>query len=371
LKRTLALLVTWSALLLAGCGSRGGPGAVAPPRTAPTPSEQTTSTGSGELRVSFLDVGQGDSALIQAPGGYEVLIDGGPNEAGPRVIEALHSAGVREVDLLLGTHPHEDHIGGLMDVLREVPVKQALDPGYAHGTSLQRKYLELLKAKGVKTTRARRGQGYDLSGGVRLDILAPEDPLIKGTSADANNNSIVARLTYGSTAFLFTGDMEEEERERLTQSVPHTQLRADVLKVAHHGSHNGTDPQFLQLVQPRYAVISLARGNDYGHPHREALEALEQSGAQILRTDERGTVVFTSDGHQVHLHGAPASPARSVRSTAPAIQVIGNRESHVYHAPDCPRLPAHDKQVTFSSAVDAKKAGYHPHAACMRGNGRP
>jgi competence protein ComEC len=322
--------------------------------------------------VSFLDVGQGDAALIQTPGGEEVLIDGGPSEAGPRVIEALHSAGVRQIDLLLGSHPHEDHIGGLMDVLVDVPVKQALDPGYAHGTSLQRKYLELLKTKGVKTTRARRGQRYDLQSGVQLEILAPEDPLVKGTSADANNNSVVARLTYGSTAFLFTGDMEEEERERLIQSVPHSQLRSDVLKVAHHGSHNGTDPQFLQIVQPRYAVISLARGNDYGHPHQEAVEALEQANAQILRTDQRGTVVFTSDGRQVHLQGAPATPTRnSAQSPAPAAKVIGNDESHVYHAPNCARLPAHDKQVMFNSAAEAKKAGYHPHAACTRGTGRP
>jgi competence protein ComEC len=358
-------------LLLAGCGSRTGAGGPDPAGTAPGASGPVTASVSGELRVSFLDVGQGDSALIQTPGGEEVLIDGGPYEAGPRVIEALRGAGVRQIDLLLGTHPHEDHIGGLMDVLREVPVKQALDPGYAHGTSLQRKYLELLKEKGVKTTRARRGQSYDLHGGVRLDILAPDDPLIKGTSADANNNSIVARLTYGSTAFLFTGDMEEEERGRLTQSVSPASLRAEVLKVAHHGSHNGTDREFLQLVQPRYAVISLARGNDYGHPHREAIEALEQSGAQILRTDQRGTIVFTSNGSRVQLQGAPAPAAPAARNATPQAQVIGNEESHVYHAPDCPRLPARDKRVTFNSAAEAMKAGYHPHAACTRGSGRP
>jgi len=370
LKKVLALLATWSVLLLAGCGSRGGAGGVAP--TGTTPASSGLGTTSGKLlRVSFLDVGQGDSTLIQTPGGDEVLIDGGPNEAGPQVIDALHTAGVREIDLMIGTHPHEDHIGGLTDVLREVPVKQALDPGYAHGTSLQRKYLELLKEKAIKTTRARRGQHYDLSGGVSLDLLAPGDPLIKGTSADANNNSIVARLSYGTTAFLFTGDMEEEEREQLVQSVQHSLLRADVLKVAHHGSHNGTDSQFLQLVQPRYAVISLARGNDYGHPHHEAVEALQEAGAQIVRTDERGTIVFTSDGRQVQLQGAPATPARSVPNTASAAKLIGNRESHVYHAPDCSRLPARTKQINFNSAAEAKKAGYHPHATCTRSLGRP
>lgn len=380
MKRVVALLLTWSALLLTGCQPRTGGG-------PSSPSGVPASSGpvSGQLRVSFLDVGQGDSALIQAPGGENVLIDGGPNEAGPRVIEALHSAGVREIDLLLGTHPHEDHIGGLIDVLREVPVKQALDPGYTHGTSLQRKYLELLKEKGVKTTRARKGQRYDLGGGAQLEILAPEDPLLKGTSSDPNNNSIVARLGFGKTAFLFTGDMEEEERERLLQSVSHSTLRADVLKVAHHGSHNGTDPQFLAVVQPRYAVISLARHNDYGHPHREAIEALEAAHAQILRTDERGTIVFTSDGQTVQLQGAAASPRGAARSGAPAPEprtdsgrtvsrvgrVIGNRESHVYHSPSCARLPARDKQILFNSPEEAEQAGYHPHTTCMRGMGRP
>lgn len=363
MKKALALLATWSVLLLAGCTPRGSVGGVPPTGSLTTPVEPTTPAGGGELRVSFLDVGQGDAALIQTSNGEAVLIDGGPSEAGPRVLAALHAAGVRQIDLLLGSHPHEDHIGGLMDVLPEVPVKEVLDPGYAHGTSLQRKYLELLKGKGVKTTLARRGQKYDLSGNVRLEILAPENPLIKGTQADANNNSIVARLTYGSTAFLFTGDMEEEERERLIQSVPHPLLRADVLKVAHHGSHNGTDPQFLKLVEPRYAVISLARGNDYGHPHHEAVEALEQANAQILRTDQRGTIVFTSNGSQVQIQGKAAAPASSPNRNTSG--VIGNRESQVYHAADCTQLPSHSKQVNFNTAAEAKKAGYRPHAACM------
>jgi competence protein ComEC len=285
---------------------------------------------------------------------------------------------------MLGTHPHEDHIGGLVDVLREVPVRQALDPGYAHGTSLQRKYLTLLKEKGVKTTRARKGQHYDLGDGADLEILAPEDPLLKGTSSDPNNNSIVARLTYGKTAFLFTGDMEEEERARLLQSTRAGRLRADVLKVAHHGSHNGTDAQFLAVVQPRYAVISLARKNDYGHPHREALEALQAARAEILRTDERGTIVLTSDGNSVSLQGGP-SPSHSEAGPPPAGKpegksniaasasgrVIGNRASHVYHAPDCPRLPSSEKRVTFKSASEAEQAGYHPHRACLSSAGRP
>lgn len=381
--RRLSIAWVCGLLFLAGCQPKSGAITGSPPAPAGE-SQRASAPSGGRLTVSFLDVGQGDSALIQVPGGENVLIDGGPNEAGPRVIEALQRAGVREIDLMLGTHPHEDHIGGLVDVLREVPVKQALDPGYNHGTALQRKYLQLLKDKGVKTTLARKGQQYDLGSGAKLAILAPEDPLLKNTSSDPNNNSIVARLTYGKTAFLFTGDMEEEERARLLQSTPPAELHAEVLKVAHHGSHNGTDPQFLSVVQPRYAVISLARHNDYGHPHREAIEALEAAHIQILRTDERGTIVASSDGQSVQVGGgtpstgessaAPPPPAPrggSSATTARVGQVIGNNESHVYHAPDCPRLPSPEKRVIFSSAKEAEKAGYRPHAACMGSAGRP
>ena len=337
---------------------------------APVSGESPASRG-GQLRVSFLDVGQGDSALVQLPGGKSVLIDGGPSGAGPKVIDAIRGAGVNRIDLLIGSHPHEDHIGGLMDVLKAVPVTEALDPAYVHGTALQRNYLQLLKTKGVKTTRARAGQRYDLGPNAGLEILAPEDPLIKGTQADANNNSIVARLVYGKTAFLFTGDMEEAERQRLLQNTVPDALRANVLKVAHHGSHNGTDPELLKAVAPEYAVISLARGNDYGHPHREALEQLRSAGIPVLRTDERGTVAFTSDGERVKLLGAPVQRPTRVESPArpetPAVarRVIGNRTSKVYHSPDCAALPSPGNRVELASEEEARSQGYRPHAACL------
>ena len=225
----------------------------------------------------------------------------------------------------------------------------------------------------MKTTRARSGQVVDLGENVRLEILAPSEPLLKGTESDANNNSIVARLTYGDTAFLFTGDMENAERARLLRSASSNQLRADVLKVAHHGSHNGTDPDFLRAVRPRYSVISLARDNDYGHPHREALEALRNSGTRILRTDEQGSITFTSNGRQVTLRDDPGSAAVAEPAPAPAPattgQVIGNRTSKVYHTPDCPRLPGPDNQIKLPDAASAEAQGYRPHAACIRASG--
>jgi competence protein ComEC len=285
---------------------------------------------------------------------------------------ALRAARIEELDWIVGSHPHEDHIGGLVDVLREMPVAQAMDPGYNHGTSLQKTYLSLLKEKGVKPALARAGQMHDLGSGARLEVLAPEAPLLGGTEADANNNSIVARLVFGQTEFLFTGDMEEDERERLLRSARPEQLRSDVLKVAHHGSHNGTDSEFLRAVQPDYAVISLAKGNDYGHPHREALDALRNEGCRILRTDERGTLVFTTDGKELRLADAgppTATPGSKPAPAAAAGKVVGNRSSRVYHAPDCSSLPDRERRQAFASAGKAEAAGYRAHAACVgRGN---
>lgn len=348
-------------------------------RPAPAPPQTGAASGAPEtLRVHFLDIGQGDAAWVQAPGGVNVLVDGGPSAAGPKVIEALRTAGVGKLDWIVGTHPHEDHIGGLVDVLRELPVRQALDPGYNHGTALQRSYLELLKGRAVKTTRARAGQIYELGKGGRLEIVAPRDPLISNTRADANNNSIVLRLVYGRTRVLFTGDMEDAERERLLKDARPDQLRSQVLKVAHHGSHNGTDPAFLRTVAPEYAVISLGKGNDYGHPHRETLDELASAKVKVLRTDELGTITFESDGKTIRpIAGAGSSrtagPAPSTPTpaapppAAPAVggAVIANRNSKVYHAPNCPLLPAPANQVRLPDARQAEQQGYRPHRACI------
>lgn len=346
---------------LAGCnpGSRGS----AP---AGRDNVEVRPVASGALRVTFLDVGQGDAALVQAPGGTSVLIDGGPSGAGPDVVKALRAAGIEKLDWMVASHPHEDHIGGLIDVLELIPAKFALDSGYNHGTATQKKYLSLLKQAGAQGKLARAGGRYELDSGAVLEVLAPQEPLLKGTDSDPNNNSVVARLVFGESEFLFTGDMEEDQRARLVAGSP-GRLRADVLKVAHHGSHNGTDPVFLKLVDPEYAVISCGKGNDYGHPHREAMEALLSSGARVVRTDESGSISFRTDGRTLELvDGTRAAGKPAGESPAAGEALVGNAISQVYHSPECGSLPAKDRRVSFASAAQATRAGFRPHAACIK-----
>ena len=343
-------------------------GCLSETRTGAAPA--SPSSPAAPLRIHFLDVGQGDAAWVQVPGGGNLLVDGGPSGAGPRVIAALKAGGVTRLDWVVGSHPHEDHIGGLVDVLRELPVSQALDPAYNHGTALQRTYLELFKTKSIKANRARAGQTFELGGGTRLEILAPREPLLTNTKADANNNSIVMRLVHGETRVIFTGDMENAERERLLKEAKPEQLRSQVLKVSHHGSHNGTDPAFLRAVAPDYAVISLGKGNDYGHPHRETLDELASANVRVLRTDEAGTIVFESNGATIRPIGNPAD-TKTV-TTPPSMgplkgEVIANRNSKVYHRPDCASRPSAANQVKLSSAAQADKEGYRPHKACING----
>lgn len=353
-------VILLGAALVAACGLRTSNGVA----SASQAGKGFLGTSQPGATVSFIDVGQGDAALIELPNKVTVLIDGGPTAAGPALTNTLKSRGVQKIDWMIGTHPHEDHIGGLTAVLRSVPVKTALDPGFNHGTATQRAYLQLLRDKQVKLQRARAGQVIELAEQSKVTILAPREPLINGTNSDANNNSIVARFTYGTTSFLFTGDMENQERGRLLQDTTPGLLVSDVLKVAHHGSHNGTDLPFLRAVRPRYGVISLAKGNDYGHPHKEAVTALRTSGVEILRTDELGTITFKTDGSQLTLAGAPPNSAPSAIN-APA-KMIGNTRSKIYHSTKCEALPQAGNRVEFPSGAAAEAAGYRAHRVCVK-----
>lgn len=237
-----------------------------------------------------MDVGQGDAAVVRFPTGETVVIDGGPGDQAHKLMAKLDEYGVTSIDLMIATHPHSDHIDGLTSILRSMRVAEVWHNGLEHATPSAQEFQKAMKESSAKIVVARKGRSTAFDGG-RIDVLAPIDPLLRGTTSDANNNSIVARVTLGGVRLLFTGDMQEEQRRQAY--LARADLRADVLKVAHHGSADGTDSAFLRRVRPKLAVISCGDRNVHGHPHRETIEALIKAKVPVRRTDQDGTVVIT------------------------------------------------------------------------------
>jgi beta-lactamase superfamily II metal-dependent hydrolase len=247
------------------------------------------------LRVTFVDVGQGDAALLETADGHSALIDAGPPEGVEHLRAVLSQRGIRTLDWMLLTHPHLDHIGGAQTVLGAVRVQRVIDPAYPHPIATYDRLLAVIQQQAIPFMQARQGQTLALGTGVNVEVLQPRLPFIEGSRSDVNANSIVARVTAGAVRVLFTGDAESETEERLLAE-NRAQLRADILKVAHHGSRYATSQPFLSAVSPRVAVISCATGNDYGHPHRETLSVLARNNVQVYRTDLDGDVEMSTDG---------------------------------------------------------------------------
>lgn len=252
---------------------------------------------SGTLEVYFFDVGQGDSELIRLPGGENILIDAGTSSTEDELVGELRSLGAETLDLVVATHPHADHIGGMAAVIDAFDVRQVVMPRVSESdTPTTKTYENLLQSiadKGLTITPAEPGDELLSSGGAVLTVLAPNGE----DYGDLNNYSVVLRLTYGEDSFLFTGDAEEaSEEEMLSLDWP---LTATVLKCGHHGSETSTSPAFLDAVSPQYAVISCGVDNDYGHPDAVTLEKLEAAGAEVFRTDRQGTILASTDGSGV------------------------------------------------------------------------
>ncbi len=254
------------------------------------------------LHVFFLDVGQGDAIFIQTPSHRQILIDGGPspeaitNELGPRM-----PFWDRSIDLVVLTHPHDDHIAGLVEVLRRYQVGQVWESGLEYDSPAYDEWRKLIEDKGIECTVARAGLRIELGDGVRLDVLHPQAEMLQGTSSDVDNNSVVLRLVYGQVSFLFTADIfQEAEHFLLSEGA---EINGEVLKVCHHGADTSSSAYFLEAVEPKLAVISVGADNSFGHPHPEVMARLAQRvGAEaIYLTAERGTIELISDGQRLWL----------------------------------------------------------------------
>ena len=250
------------------------------------------------LHVSFLDVGQGDAILIQQ-GNQQVLVDGGPS---PQAISLGLSQKMpfwdRTIDLVILTHPSADHVTGLVEVLNRYQSKQVLHPDLEFESDVYDQWLRLVRKKDIKCTIAQAGQQIVL-GEVIIRVLNPPTPLLTGTESDIDNNGVVLHISRGKVSFLLTADiMWEAEFELVARRA---NLTSTVLKVAHHGSDTSTCHEFLAVVNPRLAVISVGADNPFGHPTPEVMERLEQKlgSENIFRTDKHGTIEFITDGERL------------------------------------------------------------------------
>lgn len=338
----------------------------------------------GALTVHYLDVGQGDSELLELPDGKLMLIDAGTQEAGPTVVQAIRALGKTRIDYLVATHPHADHIGGMAEVIRAFDIGEVWAPNVTTNTRTFESFTGAVAAKGLSINAASKGKDIVAPGNTSYDIqiLGPSDSV---SSEDLNDYSLIIRVRYGSTSFLFTGDAPKDEiRADVGEHV-------DVLKVAHHGSDTGTDAALAAQLSPKMAVISYGIGNDYGHPKQGVLDALASSGAQVFGTGANGTVTVTSDGTNVQTSteregavvagssessqssadssggtaaaAAPAPAASTSTDTGADDIVYVTKSGKKYHRQDC-RTIAKSKGVVSMTRSQAEAQGLSACKVC-------
>ncbi len=289
----------------------------APDAKTEQPQENTRDAAkpSGSLEVHFIDVGQADSILVRTPDKKTMLIDAGNNADGNTVVSYIKKLGIDKVDILVGTHPHEDHIGGMDSVINSFDIGKIFMPKVSNTTKTFEDVLNAIKKKGLKISSPVPGSTFGLGEAV-FTVFAPNS----SSYGNLNNYSIVLKMQYGDTSFLFAGDAEVvSESEMIAKGYD---LKADVLKIGHHGGNTSTTQAFLDKVNPKYAVIMVGAGNSYGHPHSSTMGKLKTKGIKVYRTDENGTVVAKSDGKNITFNTSPGSYAggedRGTNSPDPA-----------------------------------------------------
>ena len=378
MKSIMSLIIFSSLLALPACSANGS---VEKGEFLPEAQNDTVYAlvgDEGKLRVSFIDVGQGDSEFIELPNGETLLIDAGTNETGADVVNYIESLGYSSIDYVVGTHPHEDHIGGLDDVINSFEIGSVYMPKVTADTKTFEDVLDAVAEKGLSINTAKAGVTLVDVDGLSVKMLAPVLDVYDNT----NDYSAVIRIVYDDTSFIFMGDAEQYAEDLITGDVD-----SDVLKVGHHGSSTSTGETFLERVSPSYAVISCGLGNSYGHPHTETIEKL--GGIPVFRTDEMGTIVATSDGSEISFRTlgksdtgnaaqpeAPqetdttASPGYDEGSVSEGLDIsdgyILNTNSKKIHLPDCSAVDnMSDSNKAYTDDYDqAISEGYTPCKIC-------
>ncbi|MCP6719319.1 MAG: MBL fold metallo-hydrolase [Patescibacteria group bacterium] len=251
------------------------------------------------LEVSFFDVGQGDSIFIETPKGYQILIDGGPSLA---VLEKLGNEMPfwdRKIDMIILTHPEHDHIFGLLEVLKKYKVDFILWTGVLRDTAEYEEWKRLI-GSGMSNVKVVKAGQRIITPKTIINILYPFEDLEGKIVKNTNNTSIVSRLVFGNTSFIFTGDAYKSVEREIANGELY--VESDILKIGHHGSKTSTSKELLEEVKPEIAVISVGKLNKYGHPHFEVLEALDKYDIRVLRTDQYGDIKIVSDGKKLTIH---------------------------------------------------------------------
>ncbi len=328
-----------------------------------TQSVQITEKDGSELTVHFIDVGQADAILLES-GGKVMLIDGGNVADSDLIYTYLQKENIDYIDYMVGTHAHEDHMGGLSGALAKAKVGQIYVPETKSDAKFYQNFENMAAKQGLSLQQPQAGQEVIL-GDAQIYFYLPTQE----DADDLNNTSLVVKAVCGETSFLFTADAEaEEEKDLLAQSYD---LSATVLKAGHHGSDTSSSYVFLREVMPQYVVISVGKDNSYGHPDESVLSRFRDVGAEVYRTDLQGDIIAFSDGEEVTFRtskNAPVQvqkPSAETNGTQPQGQTyIGNINTKKFHRESCRSLPAEKNRVYFSSREEAVTKGYDACGIC-------
>ena len=367
-KRIVGIFLLVCLLTVSICGCDGIGFSDSPYGESGTQGSQTTAgNGSGESSffVHFIDVGQADAALILCSG-KTMLIDGGNKEDSDLIYAYLQKQNITHLDYVVCTHAHEDHVGGLSGALTAATVGTVYAPVTDYDSKAFRDFAQKTAERGREITVPQAGDVFNLGDSV-VTVLGP-----RKSYSDTNNTSIVLRIVYGGTSFLFTGDMESDAETNLLESG--VMLKSTVLKVGHHGSSSSTSYRFLKEVAPKYAVISVGKDNQYDHPNEDVLSRLRDADTVLYRTDMQGDIVCVSDGTRVSFvmamnADAQTNPTENYKTPSDGAAVseyafIGNLNTKKFHKTDCRYLPDEKNRIYFTAKQEAADAGYESCGTC-------